>query len=1027
MIIREVHLENVKSYGSPATVIQLTHGVNAICGENGSGKSTILEAIGCALFQHLPYRRHEDFVREGETSGTITVVIESRLDQRLYEVVRRVGRGPAHYVYDPDIRQYVARGADDVRLWLQKHWGLLEQVALPELFVNAVGPPQGTLTAVFLDTPSVRRSKFDPLLRVDEYEDAYRHLSVVESTLVGEQNKLSSQIQVLSYQAAERPKLEERRTAIREEKADLADHMGRLSSERMVLDRILNEFDHAERIWRTATTALEVATERSKHAAMLASRARDEHARAAEAAGICKRSQAGRDAYVDAEQNLKQLEIQVRERDGLLQQRHNLELRITEVQSRISRVEEELARCEKAIQDLVALQAKIPEQERAEAKRQDALAMKSEADQLRRSLPSLSQQVERVRKRVLEGERAVAEAEAAHARADEVPVHRARYEELGQALAATNRAEGEQKQLRASLADAQRNLARLRHELADVDQRLALCTKSQDLAAKLAMVEPQQRTASEERAAAAAQLHHAQATRVQVAGGLCPFLHETCRNLRPGITLETHFDSEVERWSRETRRLDASIRSYDTELQTIRQAVKQTEEIPALRERKQRLDQDIQATEAAIVDQQQRIKEASELASRRTETERDFQAAHRALREAEQALQLYGRVVEYRRAIQEAHAEREGIEAQIASASQRLAELKDVDAQLADAIATLNALGSPRERTRHLQADAEKVTSLRTNHERLVAARAQIASQREQIDHDLDGYSKLDSTIGELRSLRDRCRADYETYLAALPLANRLAEHAVALTEAERNASEASSAVAEAQKVVDLAATAYDEAAHHEAITRRDEVTRAIGDAQGRIETASQEEDRLNDQLAKVHQAEQERAEQKQSLESIEDERQFVEFLRRSIRAAGPEITRQLLARISRTASMINADILNQSAIDLEWASDYEIVTRRSGESRTFAQLSGGEQMAAALAVRLAILRDLSNVRVAFLDEPTAHLDQERRSNLGDQVQRLQGFDQLVVISHDDTFDGLFGHVIHVRRANGQSQVSNDI
>ena len=83
--------------------------------------------------------------------------------------------------------------------------------------------------------------------------------------------------------------------------------------------------------------------------------------------------------------------------------------------------------------------------------------------------------------------------------------------------------------------------------------------------------------------------------------------------------------------------------------------------------------------------------------------------------------------------------------------------------------------------------------------------------------------------------------------------------------------------------------------------------------------------------------------------------------------------------------------------------------------------------MAAALAVRLAILRDLSNVRVAFLDEPTAHLDQERRSNLGDQVQRLQGFDQLVVISHDDTFDGLFGHVIHVSRASGQSQVSNDI
>ncbi|MGH2459260.1 MAG: AAA family ATPase, partial [Chloroflexota bacterium] len=145
--------------------------------------------------------------------------------------------------------------------------------------------------------------------------------------------------------------------------------------------------------------------------------------------------------------------------------------------------------------------------------------------------------------------------------------------------------------------------------------------------------------------------------------------------------------------------------------------------------------------------------------------------------------------------------------------------------------------------------------------------------------------------------------------------------------------------------------------------------------------------------------------------------------LRHAVRAAGPEITRRLLARISRMATRINADVLNQSGIELEWTTDYEIITRRGGETRGFAQLSGGEQMAAALAVRLAILRDVSNVRIAFLDEPTAHLDQERRANLGDQVQRLQGFDQLVVISHDDTFDGLFGHVIRIGRENGRSRV----
>ncbi|HUX88582.1 MAG TPA: ATP-binding protein, partial [Chloroflexota bacterium] len=68
MFIHEIRLENIKSYGSPAEVVRFERGVNAISGQNGAGKSTILEAIGCALFQYLPYK-HQQFVREAETSG----------------------------------------------------------------------------------------------------------------------------------------------------------------------------------------------------------------------------------------------------------------------------------------------------------------------------------------------------------------------------------------------------------------------------------------------------------------------------------------------------------------------------------------------------------------------------------------------------------------------------------------------------------------------------------------------------------------------------------------------------------------------------------------------------------------------------------------------------------------------------------------------------------------------------------------------------------------------------------------------
>ena len=73
MLITSVELRNVKSYGDAA--IPFTEGTNAICGENGAGKSTILEAIGFALFDHLPYKQ-DDFVRQGQKTATIAVSIE---------------------------------------------------------------------------------------------------------------------------------------------------------------------------------------------------------------------------------------------------------------------------------------------------------------------------------------------------------------------------------------------------------------------------------------------------------------------------------------------------------------------------------------------------------------------------------------------------------------------------------------------------------------------------------------------------------------------------------------------------------------------------------------------------------------------------------------------------------------------------------------------------------------------------------------------------------------------------------------
>ncbi len=80
--------------------------------------------------------------------------------------------------------------------------------------------------------------------------------------------------------------------------------------------------------------------------------------------------------------------------------------------------------------------------------------------------------------------------------------------------------------------------------------------------------------------------------------------------------------------------------------------------------------------------------------------------------------------------------------------------------------------------------------------------------------------------------------------------------------------------------------------------------------------------------------------------------------------------------------------------------------------------------MSAALAVRLALLRRLSRLDIAFFDEPTQNMDGERRGALAEQVRRVRGFDQLIVISHDDTFEQGLDNVIYLVKRNGETVVT---
>lgn len=149
----------------------------------------------------------------------------------------------------------------------------------------------------------------------------------------------------------------------------------------------------------------------------------------------------------------------------------------------------------------------------------------------------------------------------------------------------------------------------------------------------------------------------------------------------------------------------------------------------------------------------------------------------------------------------------------------------------------------------------------------------------------------------------------------------------------------------------------------------------------------------------------------------------MLDFVRSIFNRAGEKVATVYREYLAQEASRIYREVAREN-VSLEWQQDYEVVlVDQIGDrkrERSFRQLSGGEQMTAALAVRLALLKQLAGIQVGFFDEPTTNLDSERRNYLASVIPKItKTFDQLFIISHDDSFDAMTDNIIELSKDTG--------
>ena len=371
MRIISVELTNIKSYRH--AVIGFHTGTTAIRGRNGAGKSTLVEAIGFALFDALPYKQAQ-FVREGERVGAVAVTFLSALDEREYQVVRKCGGVTEWYAYDPAIGSRIAEQKVDMVAFLRQHLRIEGEVELPALFNDALGVPQGSLTADFLETGANRKKKFDALLQVEEYRKAAEKLNDTRQHLQLQQKDQQRVIADLERETGQLPTWRATRIALIERDQELTAALARIERETREVGARHEALRKQEAELRQAEGAAQVAGAERSAAESQYSVASQRVEEAREASRVCAETAPAHRAYVATEAGLAESRQRAQARDVIVRRQAETAQRLAAARQNQEHARSSLAEAVAAGERVVALAVEAQRQAELEARREVAPA-----------------------------------------------------------------------------------------------------------------------------------------------------------------------------------------------------------------------------------------------------------------------------------------------------------------------------------------------------------------------------------------------------------------------------------------------------------------------------------------------------------------------------------------------------------------------------------------------------------------------------------------------------------------------------
>ena len=1012
MHITRVEIENIKSFARAE--FEFERGKIAIVGCNGVGKTTILEAIAWALFDSLDYKQ-EDFLRRGAARGWVRVTFQSHLDDRQYTVYRNTAQ--TYYVYDPALNIRLAEGRADVRNFLRPHLGIEPGTDTKALFRSAIGVPQGAFTAEFMLAPAQRKASFDRLLKVEEYRESSARLiettrliqeriADVDRQIANAEGRLANYETLTADLARIEAHLKELRAALGELEQKTKAAMARVARWEEAA-RLVGE-THA--LWQKQAAIADGAGRRLAEAKQ----------RLAETERAAERQRTTRDdyeAHLRALAELRRLEQERIARDRLRAEMDATEREVLHAQNRVQNLEEELRRAQEARARLQQIGPLVERQEDLERERDRLRELRAElkasaerANRLREALERLRAQHKQTRERIRQAEAA---------RDAQQRVESLESERLGleNEIAALREALNERRLLEERAREMAQEVQQLEASLDDLRREAEQLEERATVAAELPVLEREESQLRDEVGRLRATIERDERMQREVAGGLCPILSARCLNLAEGETLESYFIQHL-------GANRARLKKLEKELARLTERVKQAQAgqiaVARLKEVRLRLEQD----EARCASKREALRLARERLSALAHADK--------ARLAERQAQMVGLDAEIKKWQREAlkHAELDALRARLQEIEEEGSRLKE-ELKMAEAVAAglprletdllsveneLRVLGDPRGQMTLLRAEAERESDASL---RLQRARVELDDAKRraaELGERFRRYDALERNMEAVRAERDRTAAAHQEYVACGLLVEKLPECRAEVERAERDAAEAQRLLEKARAEHEQAVANYDADKHAEERTQLETLRERVAAIRAQQSWEQEHRIALQRELEQLDAVRARLEGERRKHGRLMKLKEGIEFIREKLREAGPLVAESYLYNVSVEANQLFREMMGRPDQSLRWSRDYEIILEEGGHERAFQNLSGGEQMVAALSVRLALLKELSDVRIAFFDEPTVNMDAERRERLAQIIGQVRDFDQLFVISHDDTFEQTVDAVVSVER-----------